>query len=340
MPSEQRNLPRPDIGSDPDRIAQLLPASYTTDGVHLRASSLDVGECLRKELDLRKLNNLDNYLWLAGQFGLPRPLHQQYLQGREVCITEAMDMHLLWTSGKLFVKPCPRFLLDPQFWTRYLRCGPDVHCTIENGACRVHPELWKTALGFLFSYTGLIRYPSDFKIAKDLHLLPGEVEWLAWVHFVQQLNDRPDINSRINPRFCHGELRLNRLNTLHQLLRDHSHGYSTRWYQYSTFFSDNFAWLAGATVYIAIVLTAMQVGQATEQLGGNPAFLSATYGFAVFSILGPLLAGATVVVLFFAGIAYNFVNTEHRRARRLERVRCGHTHGTGFWKRQREKMLG
>jgi hypothetical protein len=35
------------------------------------------------------------------------------------------------------------------------------------------------------------------------------------------------------------------------------------WQQYGTFFQENFALLASAIVYIAIVLNAMQVGLAT-----------------------------------------------------------------------------
>lgn len=64
----------------------------------------------------------------------------------------------------------------------------------------------------------------------------------------------------------------------------------SHWNQYSTFFQENFAWLAGTTVYSAVVLTAMQVGLATDALASNNAFQSASYGFTVFSSLGPPIA--------------------------------------------------
>ncbi|KAI1734013.1 hypothetical protein F4680DRAFT_439758 [Xylaria scruposa] len=46
--------------------------------------------------------------------------------------------------------------------------------------------------------------------------------------------------------------------------------------------------MATATVFIALVLTAMQVGLATEQLRGNAAFQQASYGFTIFDIVGPM----------------------------------------------------
>ena len=44
--------------------------------------------------------------------------------------------------------------------------------------------------------------------------------------------------------------------------------------------------MATAAIFVALVPTAMQVGLATEQLRGNAAFQQASYGFAVFAILG------------------------------------------------------
>jgi hypothetical protein len=44
-----------------------------------------------------------------------------------------------------------------------------------------------------------------------------------------------------------------------------------------------------AIIYITIVLTAMQVGLASEELMHNRGFNRAAYGFTVFSILAPLI---------------------------------------------------
>jgi hypothetical protein len=102
---------------------------------------------------------------------------------------------------------------------------------------------------------------------------------------------------KIDPRFIYGELRLSRLNKIYFLSqRPLLRGYMSHWHQYGTFFQDNFSWLASATVYIAIVLTAMQVGLATKSLADNDAFQS--YGFTVFSILGPLAAACFIFLAF------------------------------------------
>ncbi|KAF9872598.1 putative peptidase C14 [Colletotrichum karsti] len=175
----------------------------------------------------------------------PRSLHHQRLLNREITITERADLHLVWAGERIFVKPLPRFLLEQSFWEKYL-CPHEVPLT-----SIVHAR----ALGFLFSYAALITHESDFRIAKEMHLLPEEVQWAAWRVAVGQLLGTP--------------------------LR----GYMSRWNQYGSFFHDNFALLASSTVYIAIVLTAMQVGLATEALQDNAAFQSASYGFTVFSII-------------------------------------------------------
>ncbi|EGY18634.1 uncharacterized protein VDAG_09160 [Verticillium dahliae VdLs.17] len=74
------------------------------------------------------------------------------------------------------------------------------------------------------------------------------------------------------PEEVHG-----RLNKIHYLWRTPFRGYMAHWNQYGSFFGDNFAWLPSSTVYVAIVLTAMQAGLATE-LQENTALQSALNG--------------------------------------------------------------
>ncbi|KFA54456.1 hypothetical protein S40293_10222 [Stachybotrys chartarum IBT 40293] len=71
-------------------------------------------------------------------------------------------MHLIWTTSRIFLKPIPRFLLEPCFWTEYLYCGHEYE------RC----GLRKCALSFLFSYAALLSYESDFRIAEEKRLLP------------------------------------------------------------------------------------------------------------------------------------------------------------------------
>ncbi|KAH8662683.1 hypothetical protein BGZ61DRAFT_562804, partial [Ilyonectria robusta] len=171
----------------------------------------------------------------------------------------------------------------------------------------MHPGVQSRAservLGFLFSYAALISHESNFHIARENHLLLLEVSWPAWKIFVEQL-DTERIYPHIDPRFQHGELRLSRLSKIYRLRRNLLHGYMPRWNQYSDFICNNFALLASSTVYIAIVLTAMQVGLGTK-LRDNDAFFAASYGFTVFSVLGPLIAAALIVLAFFSVFVYN-----------------------------------
>lgn len=159
-------------------------------------------------------------------------------------------------------------------------------------------KLRKSALGFLFLYAALIAHESDFYIAQDEHLLPQEASWQGWRTLVEQLRTE-SIYQRINPRFIYGELRLSRQNKIYCFSqRPFLRGYMSHWQQYGTFFQENFRLLASATVYIAIVLSAMQVGLATKSLADNDAFQSASYGFAVFSVLGPLAAAGFIALDF------------------------------------------
>lgn len=74
-----------------------------------------VTACVEKELDLQRAISIHGWLWLAGPPEPPRALYRQLLLGREIFVTEQMDMHLAWTTGRMFLRPVPRFLLEPDF---------------------------------------------------------------------------------------------------------------------------------------------------------------------------------------------------------------------------------
>ncbi|KJZ71093.1 hypothetical protein HIM_09512 [Hirsutella minnesotensis 3608] len=238
---------------DRDQLLSLLPASYRKESGDLAAVCRHVTACVKKELDLERLTIIHDWLWVAGLPLPPRALHNQLLLGREILVTERMDMHLVWTTAS----------------------------------------------------------------AQDKHLLPPEVSWPAWRIFVEQL-DTEHVYARVDPRFQYGELRLSRLNKIYAFTQTPLRGYVRRWNQYGTFFHDNFAWLASASLYIVIVLTAMQVGLATQSLGRNDAFQAASYGFTVFSILGPLIAVSLIVIAFCCIFVCNWMKAVSYRNRRLE----------------------
>ncbi|KAJ5106208.1 hypothetical protein N7456_002883 [Penicillium angulare] len=296
-----------------DESLSLLPASYRENVSDLIASSCNVSACVEKELDIDRLATVHNWLWAAGLPLPPRALHHQILLGRETFVTERMDMHLVWTTGRIFLKPIPRFLLEPGFWVEYLSCQERCECTLSttDTLCQ-HPQkqcsrrsLRRRALGFLFSYTALISHESDFRIAQRKLLIPLEVKWPTWCIFVKQL-DTKHIRPYVDHRFLHGELRLGRLNKIYALYQTPFRGYMARWQQYSTFFRAYFTFLVSATIYIAVVLDALQVGLTTD-LRKNQSFQSVAYGFTVFSILGPLVSVALVSLLFGSIFIWNWI---------------------------------
>ncbi|CAJ0554940.1 Ff.00g134530.m01.CDS01 [Fusarium sp. VM40] len=272
----------------------LFPASFRAESLDLVTSAHNYHNLIREELDIRRLNNIQRWLWVAGSTVPPRPLHIHLVMGREVIIHESMDMHLVWTTGKIFIKPLPLFLLDPTVWKEFLCCQDPCTCmsqVVDIGGTVQYcerRELYRCALGFLYSYAALIRYESDFTLAKERHLLPGHISWFNWILFIREL-DIEHIYPDINQRFHHRELRLSRLNYVYYITQGSLDGYAHRYNRYSDFFRSHLAWMTAATVYVAIVLTAMQVGLATGKLGENSLFQSASYGFTVFALLAPLL---------------------------------------------------
>ncbi|KAF2457806.1 hypothetical protein BDY21DRAFT_414808 [Lineolata rhizophorae] len=231
-------------------------------------------EFLHGELNVERLNKVHNLLWLAGRPMPPRPLHYQRASGREIVITEQMSLHLLWGHGKMYLKPIPRYLLDYAFWRDKIQCS--------------QRQLYGCALGFLLSYVALIQYESDFHIAQEHRLVPPNLSFARWRAFVKSLlADRSSTYVDVNERYLFGELRLNRLNLIYRFALGSWRGYVYPYQQYSQFFIDNLTPILSFIGYVAIVLTAMQVGLATDRLAGNIHFQRVCYGFTVFSILGP-----------------------------------------------------
>lgn len=244
-------------------------------------------------------------------------------------------MHLVWTIGRIFIKPIPRFLLTPEVWAEYLSCplrcksmqasGLTGYTFKDEHSCSscVHERLWSSALGFLYSYTGLISHESDFAIAQAKQLIPSEVEWADWMTLVEQILATNDLHQKIDDRFNYGELRLSRLNKIYNvryftLLR----GYMSHWQwtRYGDFFQENLSWLAATTVYIAVVLGAMQVGLGTDALGGDRKFQSASYGFTIFSILGPLVALGIIGALFCFMFINNWISAVAFKRKRFKAI--------------------
>ncbi|KAJ5689819.1 hypothetical protein N7462_004211 [Penicillium macrosclerotiorum] len=300
-----------------DTAAHLLPASIRSLQHGLVRPTDDTESFLQKDLCVDKLNKIDQYLWLAGRPMPPRPLNYQIATSREIVVDERIDMHLVWEySRRLHLKPIPRYLLSPKFWESHLltcmksccvpqrsQHYPDVSVPISTTKCT--KELYKCACGFLLSYLALIQFECDLAIAHTYHLLPKEITWEKWLTFAHELleGEAPKPNN-INSRYLFGELRLSQLNKIYALrYGEILRGYQFTYQTYGELFRDYLTPITAATIYMALVLTAMQVGLATTYLEGNPSFQNASSGFTIFSILGPLvgifLVGTIGVFQFF-----------------------------------------
>ena len=282
-------------------ITALLPMWECDEEKNLVAFDTDVMTCMDKELNLERLNAVHDKLWLVGRPEPPRPLHHQVILGRELVITERMDMHLVWASDRMFLKPLSPVLIDKRFWKEAWTPKDTVQAadSLDGNKVDKH-DVVQRARGFLFSYAALIRHESDFRIATEKNLIP-KTTWLEWKTFIRDLDTsstEPNFYHTINKRFWYGELRLSRLNKIYFYSQTPLKGYVSRWNRYGAFWEENFAWVAIVIVYVTLILSAMQVGLGTTALEDSAAFHSASYGFTVFAILGPLAAGAAFFLWF------------------------------------------
>ncbi|KAL5051151.1 hypothetical protein BDW71DRAFT_203175 [Aspergillus fruticulosus] len=328
-----------DLTASSDGLVSLLPACYgdalvsSSGGINLWSPADHIITFVQLDLSVERLTKIQRYLWLAKSVAHPQPLSTIISLSHKITLDENIAMHLVWADRQhIHLKPFPRYLLDSRFWSTYLVCNetcPGTCTEAQDGTeteteavCTCpRPALYKDALGFLFSYLTLIRFESDFIIAQDHSLLPPNLTWETWRSIVQQCLQKGVIHSQsINPRYCLGALRLSRLNKIYafrygSVLR----GYRGQYKYTMELFQENVAPISAMTIYIALVLTAMQVGLATDLLGSNTAFQKASYGFAVFAILGPL-----AMVLFIYCVGALEVLSTHvfgvLRARRARRI--------------------
>jgi hypothetical protein len=192
-------------------------------------------------------------------------------------------MHMVWEhSRRMHLKPIPRYLLNYKFWESHMTCDELCPCISNQFYCQTdrgdevcpRKKLYECGLGFLFSYIALVERECDFAIAQEHHLLPENVTWEKWVKLVQQLLGSGAANTRnISARYLFGELRLSRLDKIYALRYSSTlRGYQFTYQTYGELFRDYLTPLTATTIYVALVLTAMQVGLATGRLSSNLAF--------------------------------------------------------------------
>lgn len=222
---------------------------------------------------------------------------------RNIVITERLDCHLVWGNGRIFLKPLPRWLIQRSFWEGH--CNQAEENSTASGSIRT---MRSSALGFLLSYVALIRYESDFEIAKESRVIPAEFSWTRWQVLVREILRTPSdqLRPQVADRFIYGELRLHRLDLIYQFLGISLKGYWPRWNSYRHFIRDNLDVVVAGTVYLALVLSALQVGLSTKVLEANTSFQAASYGAAILGILGPLVSVALIIVYSLLDFVQNW----------------------------------
>jgi len=254
--------------------------------------SLDDGELVPfadRDLSTPLLDQMSFWLWLVAT---PKSthvaaLHAQLVRGRKIVITEDPEMHLVWISDRVFVKPLPPYLLSYAFWAHMFSSAEK----LSDDERQHRQEVLRAALGYVRTYAHLIKHESDFRIAKREYLVPQNLEleeWMAFIKDFRYIEDR-----QVSGRYHYGDLRLTRLNFwVKPLLR--------RWYfrkatwQYGEYFAKYFAPLLFVFGMWSLILDSMQVGlQARPSWQG---FSDASVWFSVAS-----LVGVVAIASFLAG---------------------------------------
>ncbi|KAL6883197.1 hypothetical protein HDV57DRAFT_478559 [Trichoderma longibrachiatum] len=310
-------------GDDQDttRLNNVLPATIRSRSDEILNPIGNMEEFLHQELLVRKINAVQDWLWACGRPMPPRPLHHQLVLSRDIIVTENPELHLIWGPKGIHLKPLPEYLLDPAFWEQH----------ILSSSHPIRMEIEQCARGFLFSYCALIAHHSDFRLARERGLLPDAVSWEYWKTLSSQVLEN-HCYSAVNPRYWYGELRLGRLNKIYRFRKGHLlRGYSriSGYAIYGDLIRDNFASLVTVLGYVVIVLTAMQVGLATDKLVSNSAFQAASYGLTVFSIIAPLIS--TVAIMLFVSI---WVMTNWRATTAFEKRRFAEMGVEPYWREE------
>jgi uncharacterized membrane protein len=280
----------------------------------------DIEKYITRDLDVKRLNAIHSSLWMCGRPINARGLHRNHVLNRRIIPTEQADLHLLYYSDIIMIKPLPTYLVSKEVWDQYLCTDASLH---------------ENACGLLLSYIWLIRSPLDFKLAidKDAQLLPPGLDWPTWKRIVDESLKYIDADTlhQVNKRYQFGELRLGRINTIYRInprfffsnfVRGYLYGYN----RYAVFFQRNVAWVLAASVLFSLVLSAMQVGVAVDPLVDNKNFKQASYGFVVFSIVLVAAVLAFVGLIFVSIFFFNMVAAiSHSKGEQARRAKLAET---------------
>ena len=219
----------------------------------------------RDELATPALDELYGMLWL---FSIKSgrnidPLHRQRVKGRTVVATDDAKLHMVWTKGRIYVKALPACLLNHGVWSVFLDAREPARLPVEASDPGFDRRV---ALGFLRSYSLLVRSPLDFALAKEAHLIPGDLDitWTRWAKFAACLRTLDDDD--VAKRYHFGQIRLNRLNWAVRIVRPRAANSSLYYNRHHWFLTEAisqwFPLLLFTFASLSLVLSSMQVAVA------------------------------------------------------------------------------
>lgn len=172
----------------------------------------EVDSFLSEDNRTPKLEKIAPYLWWMSRQSSSHiaPLHNQAVKFRQIVLCENPELHLIWYYNIIFIKTIPKYLLSPAFWTTHLQLiiqPSDTNADIRSRRRVVE----KSALGFLRTYLHLIKYESDFEIAKEKRLVPKTMTWGSFSILRTSLRDIQDLEvtqryhcgENLRPRLAH-----------------------------------------------------------------------------------------------------------------------------------------
>jgi len=299
FPSVHEIYPKLTISPDGSQISRISTETKTTlpgePRIELACGYNCIIDFLEKELMTPDLNTFHPHLWKVATQSSRHitQLVDQAVRGRSIILTENPELHLVWIRNQIYIKPLPKWLLSHAFWEFFLRrTGSE---TAE-----------KAAKGFLRSYAYLIRHKSDFKIAKEMGIIPRKATYTTFVRFIKSFENIED--DEVSLRYSYGELRLTRLNIWAPWALGKIEFFKVRRH-YGDYFEQYFAPLSFIFGVFVIVLSAMQVALAVEKpvsAASLRKFANVCWAFAMLTLVVVILA-----------ILYIFVSLAIRGLREL-----------------------
>ena len=233
---------------------------------------------LETELATPVLDDLYSRLWsVARSSGHSiEALHVQAIKNRKTVPCEDPNLHLITRCDTVYIKPLPAFLLDAEFWTRYLSPPASApsdasYAATSAAASQKHVQARSNrarAVGLLRSYAFLIQHPIDLELAHASHILPYSISWHDWSLFSAPLRSLPSRSAEIAPRYHYGQLRASRLDWAVFLFRPRSA--RTKWWYVVPYWNIGIYVQKYATPLVATALTLEVALQAIEVLIALP----------------------------------------------------------------------